>query len=81
MCGHFNAVLLSEMSRTKTWAKGPDTMYNQSQLLPPKSQHGRFSTAKVGRQGAISALQDGITYHHDFRRCCHEEIHSRCLPP
>lgn len=38
MCGHFNAVLPSETCRTKTWAEGLETMYNQSQLLPQISE-------------------------------------------
>lgn len=54
MCGHFNAVLPSETCRTKTWAEGLATMYNQKPTSLP-SQNGWFSTAKVGRQGSPGA--------------------------
>lgn len=38
MCGHFNAVLPSETCRTKTWAEGLATMYNQKPTSLPVSE-------------------------------------------
>jgi hypothetical protein len=51
LCGHFNAVLLSEAETcpTKTWAEGLETMYSARQLLLPISEL-LVSNAEVGRQ-------------------------------
>lgn len=49
LCGHFNAVLLSESETCPTWAEGLETMYSARQLLLPISEL-LVSNAQVGRQ-------------------------------
>lgn len=61
MCGHFNAVLPSVTTRTKTWAEGLETTYDQSQLLSPVSELLVFNCQS--RKATSNFCSAGRDYH------------------